>query len=92
MNRREIIVGAAALAAASTVRIAQAVPMDGHEFVRIVIGLPAAEQAAFASMLRAIPNKVAGVDRMADLIDQLARQNGWVRGEQHAALLREVVS
>jgi hypothetical protein len=97
MNRRTVLTGAAALAASAVVpvSIVRAVhPGDlpsiaAAEFAAIVMAMPAEKKALFAAMLR---NNTTGPLRneLADVIEQLAVQDGWVRGEQHAALLAAV--
>lgn len=92
MNRRQIMAGAAALAASSVLPVghASATPLhsaEAYEFARIVMGLPAAAQALLAAMFRATSHDPLTM-QLADLIEQLACQNGWVRGEQHAELAR----
>jgi len=76
------------------VGIASAVPRDtptpeAAEFVATVMSLPEDGKRLLAAMLRLRPIDRQSIE-LADLIDRIADQGGWVRGEQHSALLRTV--
>lgn len=88
MNRRGLIAGVAALAASSVVPISLSVARPhptaaAYEFARRVMGLPAEDQALFAAMLRAVPGRDPLLTQLAEVIEDLAQQNGWVKGEQY---------
>lgn len=98
MNRRALLAGLAALAASTVVpaslagiaskpaTVAAMSVTEGAELAALVMAMSPAKKAVFAALIRRRGSDPASVE-FADLLEQLAVQGGWVRGEQHDALL-----